>query len=725
MAILSNGWYKGSLPFYEITEVSVAAAGSGAESWDGSASQDGSIMCYRIGAKVTVVCSSLTAIGEKAFFKFIALKKVSGLDSVAAIGAYAFCYTPNLASIDLVPGNLTSIGESAFRMSSAEDTLDLSAVSASSIGSMATRHKRWSSDELSAIKSVAFPKTVYLRVPNPENQDNYPDVWFGTYNGEKLSVAEGGCSALTCYHIWNYIHAGTDKQYSSWLDWYNATINKDGHFAENNDMTSQVEQEMATTLGWSDSGNTRVSNAAQLQVILDRLAIGYPTHATIHSVNNDGGTHAVAIVGCNAKTHKLAVIDSHVVGVSGVVAWIAFEDIFIEGDSEPDRIRIMDYNLPVLAPNSTWLTQGGAAVNKAEITEVHIKDAYTPPSNPTASWDASAAKDGSIMAYLEGTVLTLVGNGHGKISLNPDSSKAFDSFSVLARITGGSFLDSSRVTTFERMFQLCFALEHVDVSTWNTSSATSLKAMFQGCSKIGGIDVSKWNTSNVSDLSMFLNMGNTQYTNTNLTELDVSNWDVSNVTNLTQFINICNGLAYLDVSKWDTSACTTMKGAFYLCGGLETLDVSKWDTSACTDMYQTFRQCYALTELDLSNWNTAKVTTFSNMLLNTRNLRKLSLGSGFSWNSTFTVPAPSSSYIDGATGNWYDVNGNAIAPTAVPDKTFGVYYATPAIADEDMGQMVLVKKGSLMKTAAAIRAITGSTKGYAPAEFASAITEGL
>lgn len=390
MATLENGWYRGSVPFYEITEINISNTGNGDESWDGSISNDGSIMCYRNGTRVNIVSNTITEIGDSAFFKFLALKEVTGLGSVTAIGERAFCYTPNLEHVDIIPENLTSIGNSAFRMSSVEDTLDLSTVSLDIVGDKATRHKRWSTSSLTAIESVEISKTIYLNVPNSENQKNYPDVPFGIYNGEVITVSDGGCTALSFYHMWNYIYAGTDKQYDTWLEWYNNTINDNGDFAVNNPMTVQVgEEQVAAELGWTYSGRTRVSSEAQLQTILDRLAVGLPTLATIHSANNIDGLHTIVFVGCNYKTHKLAIIDPNVVGTSAIVSWLSFEDIFVEGDDDQDRISIIDFNLPILAPNSTWYKSSTA---KGTITEINIVDRYTPTGSEDETWNADAVQ---------------------------------------------------------------------------------------------------------------------------------------------------------------------------------------------------------------------------------------------------------------------------------------------------------------------------------------------
>ena len=73
-----------------------------------------------------------------------------------------------------------------------------------------------------------------------------------------------------------------------------------------------------------------------------------------------------------------------------------------------------------LAPNTTWFIPTKANIKRSTITEINIVDTYKPTGSETDSWDASEDTDGSIMAYVNGTILTLSGNGSGKIYANPD-----------------------------------------------------------------------------------------------------------------------------------------------------------------------------------------------------------------------------------------------------------------------------------------------------------------
>ena len=399
--------------------------------------------------------------------------------------------------------------------------------------------------------------------------------------------------------------------------------------------------------------------------------------------------------------------------------------------------------LPILAPSDTWFTQGGTSVKRASITEIHIKDSYQPSGSVTASWDASADKDGSVMAYVEGTKLTIAGNGSGKVYANPNSSWAFsdsadkDNYSKLTKFTGGNLLDTSKATTMERMFQLSSALTTIDTSNWDTSNVESMYCMFQKCSALAALDVSNWDTGSVNTMAGMFNM-TSDYANTSLTSLDVSKWNTGNVTNMMQMFNYCKSLESLNTVNWDVSKVTNMKNMFNNCASLEQVNVSNWNVSmvttmqamfqlceslttigdttnwnpnACTNMSYMFYNCTSLEELNTINWNVSMVTTMQGMFyrcesltsLNLTNwdvsnvanmssmfsqmnsLEKVTLGSKFNFNgdgsTSAVLPTPSSAYIPNADGKWYTADGRSYAPAKIPNKTADTYYASKELAE--------------------------------------------
>lgn len=270
---------------------------------------------------------------------------------------------------------------------------------------------------------------------------------------------------------------------------------------------------------------------------------------------------------------------------------------------------------PILKPNSSWFTPTVSTVNRGIITAINIVDSYTPSATPTDSWDASVAQDGSIMCYVEGTVLTIAGNGSGKIATGADASFLFsdyngkDYYDVLTTINGTNILDTSNATTFFKMFNYCVALTRLDGSTWNTSNVTIMRVMFQRCD--------------------------------NITEILAAGWDVSNVTEIDYMFSKCAKLHTLDVSNWRTSSATTMKNMFMQCKALTSLDVTNWDVSACTNMYGTFDSCESLVNLDVSNWDVSNVTDFTFMFYKcpvpVLNVSNWDVGSGQIFNGMFEM----------------------------------------------------------------------------------------
>ena len=343
-------------------------------------------------------------------------------------------------------------------------------------------------------------------------------------------------------------------------------------------------------------------------------------------------------------------------------------------------------DVPTLAAGSGWY-KGTTA--KSTITEIELVDTYTATGNEAESWDASAAQDGSVMAYVNGTKLIIAGNGAGKIMANADSGSAFDGFSAATSISGLNLLDTSNVTNMRSMFAGCKALTSVgDISGWNTANVTDMQEMFNNCWALKSLNLSGWNTANVTDMfSMFY------FCNT-LTSLDVSGWNTSNVTCMSFMFANCPALASLDLSGfdtskvtlmadmfdgctaltsvgdlsgWNTANVTNMKSMFEGCSSLTGLDLSGWDTSNVTTMEYMFSNCKALTNLNLSSFDTSKVGTYDmyNMFSGCRVLQTVTLGKDFKFVGTNGyLPTPSSTYIPQANGKWYDTkDGAGYTPT--------------------------------------------------------------
>lgn len=738
MAFASKWYTSTQLARTYITKIAFVTAysptGNESERWDGSADADGSVMCYRSGTELTVVVSSLpTELQTDMFFKFRSVEVITGLGAVTAIGDFAFAHTPNLREVDLVGSNIQTIGDRACYLSSIEDCVDFSGVPLENIGQMATRRKRWSEQGLRDLQSISFPKSIYLDIPYPDNQNNYDDVPFCKYpDGTDRSAADSGCASFITYNIWNYLHSETD-QYHNWLDWFNATLNADGSFAETTifDGTGAYYNKLFSSLGWKHIAEEAFDAAAKANLILDSLNRGYPVWVGIRNNAYSGtGTHAVTVVGYNADTHKIAVLDPMwSKGQTPEVRWFAFEDMFVEGEDgagNTDDIQIIDFG-PTIAPNTTWYTQGGTSIAKDTITEIEIVDRYT-GSGAAASWDASEAKDGSIMVYVEGTKLTIAGNGGGRVYANADSEGVFRDFKAMTKFTGADIFATDNATTLRSAFFDCLELETLDLNRWNTGNVTSLRGAFNGMLALKSLSVSNWDTEAVDSLRA------TFQCCASLEELDLSGWNTPSVTDMT---NAFGGVTdtggpmklkrILGIENWDVSKVAEARTTFILCHDLAELDLSKWKIRP-TIIRGMFQNCRALEELNLAGFDMSVCTEPFGMFVDMPKLKKVTLGEKFSFSgigsgtgygTAAVLPTPDPNYIPGADGKWYMADGTGYAPANVPNGKATTYVADKTIWE----QPCIVTYGTLQQLGDATRVATGTNKLYTPQEMAAALRQ--
>lgn len=320
---------------------------------------------------------------------------------------------------------------------------------------------------------------------------------------------------------------------------------------------------------------------------------------------------------------------------------------------------------PILAPNSTWYK---STQNRSTITEINIVDSYSGSADET--WNADIDNSGAVKCYRTGTVLTIAGNGSGKIAMNADSSRVFSHSSVfyssLTTLNGIALLDASNVTTLERAFDRCTKVTALDIGGWDVSKVTSMDRTFQCCGALNSLDLSGWDVSSCKTFRcMFQGNASVAYTAivsvgdisnwntsactdmaymftqcTKLKTIDLSGWDVSNVTDMQQmFIGCealttigdtsnwigskcqnarwmfgnCGELLNLNLPKFITNVCTSADKMFQGCEKLKTVNVSEWDTSNITSMERMFSHCYELQTVDISAWDVSNVTSFKAM----------------------------------------------------------------------------------------------------------------
>jgi len=259
---------------------------------------------------------------------------------------------------------------------------------------------------------------------------------------------------------------------------------------------------------------------------------------------------------------------------------------------------------------------------KSKVTSIEIVDTKTVPENAIKSWDVSANKDNSAVAYIindpnnEGFYNLYIGS-YGGVEAGENLNSTFLNGYTELQTVDLSLLDTTQTTNMLDMFSDCNKLTTLDVSGFDTSNVKNMSGMFYNCTNLTTLDVSGFDTSNVTNMSWMFSGCN------KLTTLDVSNFNTSNVTKMLDMFSNCKNLTTLDVSNFDTSNVTDMSLMFYNCTNLITLDLSNFDTSNVTNMSWMFYNCTNLTTLDVSNFNTSNVTNMLDMFSNCKNLTTL------------------------------------------------------------------------------------------------------
>ena len=163
---------------------------------------------------------------------------------------------------------------------------------------------------------------------------------------------------------------------------------------------------------------------------------------------------------------------------------------------------------------------------------------------------------------------------------------------------------------------------------------------------------------------------------------------------------------------------------------MQSLSTTKWRLSKVTNFSGMFEQCTSIKELDLSNIDTSKATKVNGMLAEMQSLEKVTFGEKLSTNGSGSItdstkwvmlPTPDPAHVPGADGNWYDVLGNSYTPSSISSNIRRTYYASLEVMQADSGHLVLVKNGTLMRIAEAIRSKSGKTSGIIPSQFAAEI----
>ena len=443
--------------------------------------------------------------------------------------------------------------------------------------------KPWSEDESGAAEKIAVPKQIGTLTYTGSAQS---PSW-SNYDASKMTM--GGTTTGT--------NAGS----------YTTTfaLNDGFKWADGTTGTKSVIWKIGKATG--SVSFSKDSLSIDKNSTTDTLDVTRTGTGAITATSSDTSVATVTVNGTKVTVTKVGD------GTATITIKVAADTNYKEASK---TCSVTCVGIPTLAYGSTWYK---GSTDKASISKIQIKDSYTPSGTAAESWNADARNSGSIKAYVEGTTLTIAGNGTGKIKANALSWSVFNGFSSATAITGLDLMDTSNALTMEAMFYDCKALTALDVSKFDTSNVTSMRAMFYECENLTSVDVSKFDTAAVTNVEAMF-QGCKALTAVG----DVSGWNTAKVTSMYQVFYDCEKLAALDLSGWNTTNVTNMQAMFLDCTSLTSVgDISGWNTAKVTEMALLFGNCEKLAALDLSGWNTTNVTNMQAMFGNCEKLASL------------------------------------------------------------------------------------------------------
>ena len=197
-----------------------------------------------------------------------------------------------------------------------------------------------------------------------------------------------------------------------------------------------------------------------------------------------------------------------------------------------------------------------------DIIKVVFEDALMPhETRENLIFDVSMNQDRSVIAYLvpndtDNYVLYI--QADGKIIANENSSLLFCRFENLEVIEGFENLDTKNVRDMGGMFEDCFSLKDLNLSSFDTSSLIDVAAMFQFCRSLVSINFQGWNTEKLESVAQMFNGCQ------KLEKLDLSSFDSSTITSIHHMFQDCSSLIDLDLSGLDLTIIIDSTKSFYL-----------------------------------------------------------------------------------------------------------------------------------------------------------------
>ena len=218
-----------------------------------------------------------------------------------------------------------------------------------------------------------------------------------------------------------------------------------------------------------------------------------------------------------------------------------------------------------------------------------------------------------------------------------------------------AYQSTSACTNMSSMFQNCYSLQSLNLSSFNTTSVTNMTSVFQSCSSLQSVSLSSFNTAAVTTMtSMFNNCFSLQSVN-------LSSFNTAAVTNMSYMFYNCSSLQWVNLSSFNTAAVTNMAVMFNSCFSLQSLNLSSFNTAAVTNMSGMFYNCYSLQSVNLSQTSLAGVNSaanFASFLFSNTSLISVRIPN-VKWGFTVANNPLSATALNALFGDLYDLTSQA------------------------------------------------------------------
>ena len=177
----------------------------------------------------------------------------------------------------------------------------------------------------------------------------------------------------------------------------------------------------------------------------------------------------------------------------------------------------------------------------------------------------------------------------------------FNGFSKLTTIKNLQYLNTSEVTSMNKMFYNCKALTTLDLSNFDTQNVTDMNYMFYNCKALTTLDLSNFDAQNVTDISYMF------YGCSSLETLNMSGFKAEKLKKMTNLFTGCSALKTLDMSEFNVGTVTSLSNLFNKCSALKELDLTSFNTENVKNMSSMFSGCSALEVLDLTSFRNSYI----------------------------------------------------------------------------------------------------------------------